>query len=98
MKKMELLVIGLILVLGAACTPAHVTIKGALVNVYCPNPIKEGIVCSTQNSQGIPYMYVGADTVTGEVSQRDKEIIAQYAKAVLGETRFINPITVSSIE
>ena len=37
MRKMGLLVIGLILLLGSACAPTHVATKGALVNVYRPN-------------------------------------------------------------
>ncbi len=98
MRKIELLILGIVFGLLVSCAPTQVPTKGALVSVYRPNPVKEAVVCSTQNSQGIPYMYVGADTVTGDVTQSDKEIIAQYARAVLGETRFINPVTVPSME
>jgi len=97
MKRAILFFLGLILVLLGACTPTNIPSNGAVVNVYRPNPIKENMVCSSQNAKGIAYMYVGTDTITGKIPQSDKEIIAQYARAVLGETRFINPVTIPAM-
>jgi hypothetical protein len=77
-----------------SCAGVQVSTRGALVNVYKPNPVKESMVCTTQGEQGIPYMYVGAETVSGDIGSEDKRIIAQFARAVLGQTRFINPISV----
>jgi hypothetical protein len=54
------------------------------------------MVCTTPGEQGISYMYVGPETVSGTVAGEEKRIIAQYARAVLGQTRFINPISVIS--
>ncbi len=96
-KKYLLFFVG-ILLLAAGCSTVQVSSKGALVSVYRPNTVKEAIVCSAGGDQGIAYMYVGKDTISGNVSSRDKALIAQYARAVLGETRFINPVTVPSME
>jgi len=96
MRKIGLFILGLILLLIGACAPTNIP-NGAVVSVYRPNPIKENMVCSSQNSHGIAYMYVGVDTITGNIPKSDKETIAQYARAVLGETRFINPVTVPSM-
>lgn len=81
----------------AACAATGPPKKGALVNVYRPNPVKEAMVCTTQGEQGISYMYVGPETVSGKVVGEEKRVIAQYARAVLGETRFINPISVPAM-
>ena len=80
-----------------ACATTQVPTKGALVKVYRPNPVKEALGCTTPGEQGISYMYVGPETVGGKVSGEEKRIIAQYARAVLGETRFINPISAPSM-
>ncbi len=87
-----------LMLLSAGCATTYVSSKGALVSVYRPNTIKEGLVCSSGGNEGIAFMYVGPDTISGNVSRADKYLISQYAKAVLGETRFINPVTVSSME
>ncbi len=79
-----------------ACATVHVPTRGALVKIYRPNPVKEALVCTTKGEQGISYMYVGPETVGGKVSEEEKQIIAQYARAVLGQTRFINPVSVPS--
>jgi len=81
----------------AACATTGVSSKGALVNVYKPNPVKEAMACTTEGEQGISYMYVGPETISGKVTGEEKRIIAQYARAVLGQTRFINPISVPSM-
>jgi len=81
----------------AACAATGPSKKGALVNVYRPNPVKEAMACTTQGEQGISYMYVGAETVSGKVVGEEKRVIAQYARAVLGQTRFINPISVPAM-
>jgi hypothetical protein len=72
--------------------------KGALVKVYRANPVKEGLVCSVGGDQGLSFIYVGAQTVSGDVGDEDKRVIAQYAKSVLGETRFINAMGVPAGE
>lgn len=83
--------------LGACATMTPAT-KGALVEVYRPNPVKESMVCSVEGKSGISYMYVGADTISGKVTLEEKQVIAQYARSVLGETRFINPVTMVAQE
>ncbi len=88
----------LVLFFASGCATIQVSSKGALVSVYRPNTVKESIVCSSGGDQGIAFMYVGKDTISGNVSPKNKSLIAQYARAVLGETRFINPVTVSSME
>ncbi len=88
----------IVLVFLGGCATTQVSSRGALVNVYHPNTVKEGLVCSSGGDNGISYMYVGADTISGNVSKGDKYLIAQFARAVLGETKFINPVTVSSME
>ncbi|MBW1734223.1 MAG: hypothetical protein JRJ09_08890 [Deltaproteobacteria bacterium] len=90
----SLLILTLLLSACAATGPSK---KGALVNVYRPNPVKEAMVCTTEGEQGISYMYVGPETVSGKVAGEEKRIIAQYARAVLGQTRFINPISVPAM-
>ena len=81
----------------AACAATGPLKKGALVNVYRPNPVKEAMVCTTPGEPGISYMYVGPETVSGKVVGEEKRVIAQYARAVLGQTRFINPISVPAM-
>jgi len=98
MKRGIILAILFMFFLTGCATTSYVSSKGALVNVYRPNTIKEGLVCSSGGDEGISFMYVGSDTISGNVSRADKSLIAQYARAVLGETRFINPVTVSSME
>ncbi len=83
--------------LGACATLTPAT-KGALVEVYRPNTVKESMVCSVEGKSGISYMYVGADTISGKVTPEEKQVIAQYARSVLGETRFINPVTMVAQE
>lgn len=97
MRMRVCIAIGFLTFFLAACAGIKPSTKGALVNVYRPNPVKEGIVCSTQGEQGIAYMYVGAETVSGKVGNEDKRIIAQYARSVLGQTNFINPISVPAM-
>lgn len=89
--------IGCLSLLGACASISPAT-KGALVEVYRPNPIKESMVCSVEGKSGISYMYVGADTISGKVTSEEKKVIAQYARSVLGETRFINPVTMVAQE
>jgi len=97
-KRHFLFLIGLFLLVMTACGTTHLATTGALVNVYHPNLIKEGLVCTTQGKSGISFMYVGPETVSGQVTSHEKEVIAQYAKAVLGDTRFINAVSVPSME
>ena len=94
MKRYTLFLAALFTLFLTACAATGPAKKGALVNVYRPNPVKEAMVCTTQGEQGISYMYVGPETVSGKVGGEEKRVIAQYARAVLGETRFINPISV----
>ena len=89
--------IGFLALSLAACAGVKPSTKGALVTVYRANPVKEGIVCSTRGEQGIAYMYVGRETVSGKVGKEDKRIIAQYARSVLGQTNFISPISVPAM-
>ncbi len=97
-KKNNILFVLLLFFFAGGCATTQISSRGALVSVYKPNTIKEAIVCSSGGDQGISFMYVGRDTISGNVGASDKSLIAQYAKAVLGETRFINPVTVSSME
>lgn len=90
------LIVALIVVAG--CATVQPPSKGAVVKVYKPNPIKEGVVCTTLGKEGIAFMYVGKETVSGKVSDQEKPVIAQYAKAVLGQTRFINPVSAGAME
>jgi hypothetical protein len=83
--------------LGACATMMPAT-KGALVDVYRPNPVKESMVCSVEGKSSISYMYVGADTISGKVTPEESQVIAQYARSVLGETRFINPVAMVAQE
>lgn len=96
MKKFVLLL--LILCFAGGCATTQVGSKGALVQVYKPNTVKESLVCSAGGDEGVSFMYVGRETISGNVSGSDKALIAQYARSVLGETRFINPVTMPSIE
>ncbi len=96
MKRITIVLLFLSFTWG--CVTTHVGSKGALVQIYKPNTVKESIVCSAGGDEGISFIYVGRDTISGNVSESDKALIAQYARAVLGETRFINPVTMSSME
>jgi len=87
----------LLLLFLMACASTQLSTKGALVTVYKPNPVKEAMVCTTEGEQGISYMYVGTETVGGRVTAEEKQIISQYARSVLGQTRFINPVSVPSM-
>ncbi len=98
MGRRALFAIGFLALFLGACAGVKPSTKGALVNVYRPNTVKEGIVCSTPGEQGIAYMYVGPETVSGKVSKESKQIISQYARAVLGQTNFINPISVPAMD
>ena len=86
------------LLLGACAMVPQAPSKGALVKVYRANPVKEGLVCSVGGDQGLSFIYVGAQTVSGDIKDEEKRVIAQYAKAVLGETRFINVMGVPAGE
>ena len=97
-KYLLLLLLPLILLINSGCVTTQVSSRGALVNVYRHNDIKEAIVCSSGGNQGIAYMYVGRDTISGNVSSMNKRLIAQYSRYVLGETRFINSVSVPSME
>jgi hypothetical protein len=81
----------------ASCAGPEVASHGAMVSVYKPNPNKEGLACSSGGEEGIPFMYVGNDTVNpvsgGTLSATDKEVIAQHSRAVIGETKLISPVT-----
>ena len=97
MRRSVCIISGFFVLFLAACGGIKPSTKGALVNVYRPNPVKEGVVCSTEGEKGIAYMYVGAETVSGKVGSEDKRIIAQYARSVLGQTNFISPISVPAM-
>jgi hypothetical protein len=43
-------------------------------------------------------MYVGKETITGNISNQDKALISQYAKATLQESKFITPMAVPAME
>lgn len=86
------------LLLGACSMLPQPSSKGALVKVYRANPVKEGLVCSVGGDQGLSFIYVGPQTVSGAVNEEEKRVVAQYAKAVLGESRFINAMGVPAGE
>jgi len=97
-RRLSLLLAAASLFLAGGCATMAPATKGALVEVYRPNTVKESMVCSVEGKSGISYMYVGADTVTGKVTPEQKQVIAQYARSVLGETRYINPVTLVAQE
>jgi hypothetical protein len=97
MRRYAVILVAVLPLFLMACASTQVPTKGALVQVYKPNPVKEAMVCTTEGEQGISYMYVGPETVGGKVTAEEKQIISQYARAVLGQTRFINPVSMPSM-
>ena len=71
---------------------------GALVKVYRPNVETASLACSTPQSKGISYMYVGPETISGQAGPKEKKLITQFARSVLSETRVINPIGIPPME
>jgi len=98
MRRYPAIFVAMLPLLLMACATTQVPTKGALVTVYKPNPVKEAMVCTTEGEQGISYMYVGPETIGGKVTAEEKQIISQYARSVLGQTRFINPVSVPSTD
>ena len=90
MKKIGLsFVVALILGGCAASTGVHT--KGVIVNVVEPpkqNP--DSLQCNQDVTMS--YVYVGDDTVKGNVTKSEKKLIASYAKAALKETSYITPV------
>lgn len=71
---------------------------GALVKVYRPNVETASLACSTPQSKGISFMYVGPETISGQAGSKEKKLITQFARSVLSETRVINPIGIPPME
>ena len=71
---------------------------GALVKVYRPNVETSSLACSTPQSKGISFMYVGPETISGQADPKEKKLITQFARSVLSETRVINPIGIPPME
>ncbi|MCD6293688.1 MAG: hypothetical protein J7M20_01930 [Deltaproteobacteria bacterium] len=72
--------------------------KGALVKVYRPNAETASLNCSTAANEGVHFMYVGPETIKGRVNKWEKKMIAQYARAVLNESRIINSFGIDDAE
>jgi hypothetical protein len=85
-----------LLLLSCASTGPSKT--GALVKVYRPNVETASLACSTPQSKGISYMYVGPETISGKAGPKEKKLITQFARSVLSETRVINPIGIPPME
>jgi hypothetical protein len=81
-----------------ACAATGPSRTGALVKVYRPNVETASLACSTPQSKGISYMYVGPETISGEVDLMEKKLITQFARSVFSETRVINPIGIPPME
>ncbi|MBW2707837.1 MAG: hypothetical protein JRD04_00895 [Deltaproteobacteria bacterium] len=81
-----------------SCVSTGPSKTGALVKVYRPNVEAASLACSTPQSKGISFMYVGPETVSGQAGAKDKKLITQFARSVLSETRVINPIGIPPME
>lgn len=81
-----------------SCLTTGPSKTGALVKVYRPNVETASLACSTPESKGISYMYVGSETISGQAGLREKKLITQFARSVLSETRVINPIGIPPME
>ncbi len=82
----------------ACCASTGPSKTGALVKVYRPNVETSSLACSTPQSKGISFMYVGPETISGEAGPKEKKLITQFARSVLSETRVINPIGIPPME
>lgn len=82
----------------SACVTTGPSKTGALVKVYRPNKETASLACSTPQSKGISFMYVGPETISGDADSREKKLITQFARAVLSETHVINPISIPPME
>ena len=80
------------------CTSTGPSQTGALVKVYRPNVETSSLACSTPQSKGISFMYVGPETISGDADTKEKKLITQFARSVLSETRVINPIGIPPME
>ena len=91
MKKYAVMAfIGLVSMSLASCiTTAK---KGALVNVLRPNTTSASLTCSGSGEAGIAFVYVGNNSITGVNNSGTKKLIAQNARAVLSESKTINPV------
>ncbi len=81
-----------------SCVSTGPSSTGALVKVYRPNTETASLACSTPQSKGMSFMYVGPETISGQVTPKEKKLITQFARAVLSETRVINPIGIPPME
>ncbi len=91
-------IIFLSIIFLAGCGGNHISSKGAIVNIYSANSITSNLICSSGSRKDISYMYVGKKTITGNISDQDKSLLSQYAKAGLQESRFISPVAVPAME
>ena len=80
------------------CVSTGPSKTGALVKVYRPNVETASLACSTPQSKGISFMYVGPETISGQADPKEKKLITQFARSVLSETRVINPIGIPPME
>lgn len=81
-----------------SCASTGPSKTGALVKVYRPNVETASLACSTPQSKGISFMYVGPETISGQAGPKEKKLITQFARSVLSETRVINPIGIPPME
>ena len=84
--------------LPLSCASTGPSRTGALVKVYRPKVETASLACSTPQSKGISFMYVGPETISGQAGIKDKKLITQFARSVLSETRVINPIGIPPME
>ena len=85
------------LFLLTGCVASQGSYQGVLVRIYQPASVKEALVCSTDKHRGILYVYVGPETISGNISPEEKRVLSQFIKTVLTQTRFINPVSLASL-
>jgi len=92
MKRIIFTSISLLFFAGCASSNLNVE-KGVIVNVYeSPTKKSTSLVCKTNNTS-LSYIYVGKDSVSGNIASYKKNLIASYAKAALKETSVLTPVS-----
>ena len=91
-RIISLLLVGATAMLFLGCA-SSVSSKGVIVKVYKPPMQRTGSLQCEGGEQTMSYIYVGSDTVKGDIKPYQKKLIASFARSTLKETSFITPVS-----
>ena len=79
-------------IIFSGCATSSAYKEGIIVNVFEPPQTRTGSLQCNDKNFVMSYIYVGEDSVHGNIKKSEKKLISSFAKAALKETSFITPV------